>query len=84
VYAVIHNDLVMVERAMSMLSRIDTVERRGRYTPPVEAAGISVRGDDGSDAARKAALRRAMYERIARGNAHAEAEDTARRMWRGE
>jgi hypothetical protein len=67
-----------------MLSRMDTVERRGRYAPQVDAAEIPVRGDDGGEAARKAALRRAMYERIARGNALAEAEETARRRWRGE
>jgi hypothetical protein len=67
-----------------MFSRMDTVERRRRYAPQVEAAEIPVRGDDGGEAARKAALRRAMYERIARGNALAEAEDHARRRWRGE
>jgi hypothetical protein len=74
----------MVERAMSMFFRIDATERRGRYAPQVDAAEIPVRGDDGGEAARKAALRRAMYERIARGNALAEAEDRARRRWRGE
>jgi hypothetical protein len=68
-----------------MFSRIDTAEWRERYAPQVEGEGaeIRARGDDGGDAARKAALRRAMYERIARGNAHAEAEDRARRRWRG-
>jgi hypothetical protein len=31
----------------------------------------------------EAKLRRQMYERIARGNALIEAEENARRMWRG-
>jgi hypothetical protein len=64
-----------------MLSRTDTVEERAWYIPPVEAADIPTRDGDGGD---EAALRRAMYERIAHGNALAEAEEAARRAWRGE
>jgi len=66
-----------------MLSRMSTAEKREWYAPQSEAAETLVRGDDGGDAARKAALRRAMYERIARGNALAEVEDRARRRWHG-
>jgi hypothetical protein len=40
------------------------------------------KGEDG-EASSQAELRRQMYERIAQGNALAEAEDHARRMWGG-
>jgi hypothetical protein len=50
------------------------------------ASGVPVEIEaqaDEIDAAQEAEIRRRMYERIARGNALAEAEDAAQKMWRG-
>ena len=42
-----------------------------------------VRNDDKADIPQQSDLQRQMYERIAAGNALAEAEDNARHQWRG-
>ncbi len=44
---------------------------------------FSARKADELSAEEKAELRRLMYERMARGSALAEAEETSRRKWRG-
>lgn len=62
-----------------MLSRIDSAERRYAPAPTAELAQADARA---ADTANEADLRRKMYERIARGNALAEAEESARRTWR--
>ena len=49
--------------------------------PLIASAQPIVEHDD--DAAWKAELRRQMYERIAQGNALAEIEDNAHRLWNG-
>jgi hypothetical protein len=49
---------------------------------PLEAEETIVIREDG-ETITEAELRRRMYERIARGNALIEAEENARRKWRG-
>lgn len=58
-------------------------EQQMRYAPPVETAGMVPPKPEDLTEEEKAELRRQMYERIARGHALAEAEDMARRRWRG-
>ena len=51
---------------------------------PVEPLQMTPLQAVDDDAAREAELRRQMYERIAQGNALAEVEENARRIWRGD
>lgn len=63
-----------------MLSEINVREERKPEAPATKAAAPEARPDDEAE---RAARRRQMYERIARGNALAEAEEAAQRRWRG-
>ena len=62
-----------------MLFETDTREEQDLSISLLELAQPTSRNDENSEAARKADLYRKMYERIAEGNALAEAEETARR-----
>ena len=59
-----------------MLLKVGSNKRRMLIIPPAE---ISAPRQEDSESER----RRQMYERIAMGNALAEAEEDARRKWRG-
>ena len=62
-----------------MLFGTDTREERDVSISLLELVQPASRSDENSEAARKADLYRKMYERIAEGNALAEAEETAQR-----
>jgi hypothetical protein len=76
-------DRLLVERTKIMSRMIELQAERALYAPAVDVAEAAPpRLGDLSDE-EKAKLRRQMYERIARGHALAEAENAARRKWRG-
>jgi hypothetical protein len=60
-----------------MLSSIES-----GYEVHIASGEIDVQPDE-IDAAAEAEIRQLMYQRIAQGNALAEAEDIARNKWRG-
>ena len=57
--------------------------RETKFAPVVMPAPTATEIMPSDDERSKAELRRQMYERIARGNALAEAEEHAHRMWNG-
>lgn len=63
-----------------MLQEIDVREAQRPEAPPAQPVKPEV---GPNDEAERAARRREMYERIARGNALAEAEEAAQRAWHG-
>src|SRR5690606_35184480 len=79
-------------RILLLCTDTDTGRRNGSYVTgdrreggaeaggPAQPVEPEVRPDD---EAKRAARRREMYERIARGNALAEAEEAAQRAWHG-
>ena len=66
-----------------MLFRRASREKLDWRLEPVAPSVTAVRTQDTSDAEQAEAGRRLMYERIAQGNALTEAEENARRKWRG-
>ena len=67
-----------------MLLRIPSIQKRKLKFTPVQPVEIVAHERAESVSSPEADLRRQMYERIAQGNALAEIEDKARRMWRGD
>ena len=63
----------------TMLFKARTREKSNLSVKPVATPAISTHIGEMDEAE----LRRQMYERIAQGNALAEAEDQARKLWRG-
>jgi hypothetical protein len=66
-----------------MLVKIDAEAKPGQRTALIAMLPVDERKHEDADRQRKAELRRQMYARIAQRNALIEAEDTARRKWRG-
>ena len=65
-----------------MLFKVKTKENRALHGAPVALEAATVHSDDRGDE-QVDKRRQRMYERIARGNALAEAEENAHRKWRG-
>jgi hypothetical protein len=61
-----------------------SIQKRKLEFTPVQPVEMVARESAENVTSPEADLRRQMYERIARGNALAEVEDNARRMWRGD
>ena len=77
----ISNGLVLTERIIRMLLKIDSSEKLDLVCVTVNVEETADHKEYESDTAQKAKLRRKLYERIAHRNALIEAEENAHRRW---